>query len=128
MDTSPPPPSGEERQPSLKRFGGALLGLLHNHLELLGLEVQEEKTYAFQLLLSAGLSLLFGLMLLIGLSMALIVACWDSYRLIAILGLCCVYGLALLFCIARTLKLARRSDHPFQASLEELARNRKLLP
>ena len=128
MDASPPPPSGEDRQPSLKRFGGALLGLLHNHLELLGLELQEEKTYAFRMLLFAGLCLLFGLLLLVGLSMAVIVVCWDSHRLAAIFGLCLVYGLALLLCIARLLKLARRSHHPFQATLEELARNRKLLP
>lgn len=128
MDASPPPSSGEDRTPSLKRFGGALLGLLQNHLELLGIELQEEKGYAFRLFLFASLCLLFGLLLLIGLSAAVVVVFWDSHRLAAILGLCLAYGLALLFCIARTLKLAQRSEHPFQASLEELARNRELLP
>ena len=29
--------------PSLSRFGAAALGLLHNHVELLGLELQEQK-------------------------------------------------------------------------------------
>ncbi|GAB3485443.1 phage holin family protein [Azotobacter salinestris] len=128
MDVSPPPLSGEDRKPSLKRFGGALLGLLQNHLELLGIEFQEEKAYAFRLFIFASLSLLFGLMLLIGLSAAVVVVFWDSHRLAAIFVLCLAYGLALVFCIARTLKLAQRSEHPFQATLEELARNRELLP
>ncbi|MFC0710312.1 phage holin family protein [Azorhizophilus paspali] len=128
MDVPPSLPSGEDRKPSLKRFGDALLGLLQNHLELLGIELQEEKAYVFRLFLFASLSLLFGLMLLIGLSAAVVVAFWDEHRLTAIFALCLVYGLALLFCVARALKLAQRSEHPFQATLEELARNRELLP
>ena len=86
MDASPP--SGEDRTPSLKRFGGALLGLLQNHLELLGIELQEERGYAFRLFLFASLCLLFGLLLLIGLSAALVVVFWDSHRLAAILEAC----------------------------------------
>jgi len=127
MDASPPP-AAEDRKPTLTRFATALLGLLQSHVELLGIELQEEKAYVLRLLLYAGLCLLFGLLLLVGLSAALVIAFWESHRLAAILGLCLLYGLALLFCITRAVKLARRSEHPFQATLEELARNRELLP
>lgn len=121
-------PSDEAVRPSLKRLGGAFVGLLQGHLELLGLEFQEEKEHALRLFLFAGLSLVFGLLTLLGVSAAVLIAFWDTHRLTAVLGLCLVYGLALLLCGVRTLRLARRDTSPFQASLEELARNRELLP
>lgn len=127
MDASPPP-ADEAIKPSLKRLGGAFVGLLQGHIELLGLEFQEEKSRTFQLFVFAGLCLIFGLLILVGVSAAVVIAFWDSHRLTAIIGLCLLYGLALLFCILRALKLAQRGETPFQATLEELARNRELLP
>ena len=61
MDASP----GEEApKPSLKKLGGAFVDLLHGHLELLGIEFQEEKSRTFRLFLLAGVSLILGLLVL----------------------------------------------------------------
>ena len=42
-------------RPSLRRFGAAFLGLLHGHVELFGIELQEQKANTLRLLLFAGL-------------------------------------------------------------------------
>lgn len=127
MDASSTP-ADDDTKPSLMRLGGAFAGLLQGHLELLGLELQEEKARALRLFLYAGLSLVFVLLTLLAASAAVLVVFWDSHRLAASLGLCLIHGLTLVLCLLRTLKLAHRDEPPFQASLEELARNRELLP
>lgn len=128
--TSPmTPPSEDAPRPSLKRLGGAAVGLFQSHLELLGIELQEEKSRTFQLFIFSGLSLIFGLMIIIGISAAVLVACWDDYRLHAIVGLCLLYGLGLIASVLRAIYLVKRGGAPFHATLDELARNReRLLP
>ena len=44
-----------------KRLGAAVLGLLHSHIELFGIELQEQKGRTLRLLLFAGLALVFAL-------------------------------------------------------------------
>lgn len=119
----------EAPKPNLKKLGGAFVGLLQGHLELLGLELREEKERTLRLLLLAGISLILVLLILMGLSAALIILFWDTYRIGAILMLCILYGVALYLCARQALQLAKECTHPFQSTLEELARNReKLLP
>jgi len=126
MDAKP----GEEApKPSLKKLGGAFVGLLQGHLELLGIEVQEEKVRTFRLFLLAGVSLILGLLILVGLSAAIVIAFWEDHRITAILVLCAIYAVILIVCIARALKLAKECATPFKVTLEELERNReRLLP
>jgi len=130
MDTlSPSSPPESAPKPSLKRLGGALVGLIQSHFELIGIEFQEEKSRTFRLFLWSGLSLIFGLLVLLGLSSAVIFVFWENYRLTATLALCALYGLALLITFSKAKQLARKGEAPFQATLEELARNReRLLP
>lgn len=119
----------EAPKPSLKKLGGAFVGLLQGHLELLGIEFQEEKARTFRLFLLAGVSLILGLLILVGLSAALVIVFWETHRIAAILGLCLAYAIALIICINRALKLAKECATPFKATLAEIARNReRLLP
>ena len=90
--------SGSPRS-SPRRLGAAFLGLLHSHVELLGIELQEQKARTVSLLLiyaliNVGLALVFGLLLLLGLSALVLIVLWDSYRLPGIIGLCVFYTLA----------------------------------
>lgn len=120
---------GQATQPSVKRLGGAFVGLLQGHLELLGLELQEEKTRSLQLFLLAGIALILTLLVMIGVSAAIVIAFWDRSPIIVILVLCVLYAAGVTLCVHRAIGLARDCAHPFQATLEELARNReKLLP
>ncbi|HAB01845.1 MAG TPA: hypothetical protein DCE25_02510 [Pseudomonas sp.] len=112
-----------------KRLGAALLGLLHSHIELFGIELQEQKGRTLRLLLFAGLALVFALLLLTALSGLLLVLLWDSYRLAGIAGLCVFYSLAALYCGMRLKSAVFDESSPFSSTLEELAKDReRLLP
>ncbi|AYC33473.1 hypothetical protein D3880_14385 [Pseudomonas cavernae] len=123
---------GRESTPhhaSPRRLGAALLGLLHGHVELFGIELQEQKSRTLSLLLFAGFALIFGLLLLVGLSTLLLILFWDSYRLAAIIGLCLLYVVATAYCAVRLRAAVADESSPFSATLEELARDReRLLP
>lgn len=121
--------SSTGQSPSLLRLSAAFLGLLHGHVELFGMELQEQKTNSLRLLLFAGLALLCSCLLLLSLSTLVLIALWDTYRLHAILGLCLFYALATLFCAVRLYNVLNDESSPFSATLEELARDReRLLP
>jgi uncharacterized membrane protein YqjE len=112
---------------STRRLGAAVLGLLHSHVELFGIELQEQKSRTVSLLLFAGLALVFALLLLVGLSALLLIVLWDSYRLAGIIGLCVFYTLAALFCAMRLKAAIFDESSPFHSTLEELANDRERL-
>ncbi len=114
-------------RPSLRRFGAAFLGLLHGHVELFGIELQEQKANTLRLLLFAGLALVFALLLLVGLSLLVLIVFWDTNRLAAALGLCLFYVIGSLFCGWRLYQSIKEESSPFSATLEELANDRELL-
>ncbi|ABR85600.1 TPA: hypothetical protein L6B08_12230 [Pseudomonas aeruginosa] len=116
-------------RPSLRRFGAAFLGLLHGHVELFGIELQEQKANTLRLLLFAGLALVFALLLLVGLSLLVLIVFWDTNRLAAALGLCLFYVIGSLYCGWRLYQSINDESSPFSATLEELANDReRLLP
>ncbi|MGH8485462.1 MAG: phage holin family protein, partial [Pseudomonas sp.] len=115
--------------PSPRRLGAAFLGLLHSHVELFGIELQEQKGRTLKLLLFAGLALVFALLLLVALSALVLVLLWDSYRLAGVIGLCVFYGVAALYCSLRLKAAVFDESSPFSSTLEELAKDReRLLP
>lgn len=118
--------SGSPRS-SPRRLGAAFLGLLHSHVELLGIELQEQKARTVSLLLFAGLALVFALLLLVGLSTLVLIVFWDDHRLAAIIGLCVFYALATVFCGVRLKAAVFDESSPFNATLEELAKDRERL-
>lgn len=127
MDALPPPPPLQGRGPSPKRLSAAFLGLLHSHVELFGIELQEQKNRSLNMLLFAGLALVFALLLLLGLSALVLILVWDSYRLAGVIGLCGFYAVATLFCALRLRDAITDETSPFSATLEELARDRERL-
>lgn len=112
---------------ALGGIGAATLGLLHAHLDLLGIELQEQKAAGMRQLLYALLALIFGLLCLFAVSVLVMVLYWDSYRLEAIGALCLLHGLICLFALWRLRAAMRRQQAPFSASLEELAHDREQL-
>jgi uncharacterized membrane protein YqjE len=121
------PETGQSASP--RRLGAAFIGLLHSHVELFGIELQEQKARTVSLLLFAGLALVFALLLLVGLSTLVLIVFWDTYRLAAIIGLCVFYALAAVFCGLRLKAAIFDESSPFHGTLEELANDReRLLP
>jgi uncharacterized membrane protein YqjE len=115
--------------PSSRRLGAALLGLLHSHVELFGIELQEQKSRTLSLLLFAGLALVFALLALVALSGLILILLWDNYRMQGMIGLAVFYLLAGLFCAMKLKAAIFDESSPFSGTLEELANDReRLLP
>ncbi|MBD1553243.1 phage holin family protein [Pseudomonas typographi] len=112
-----------------RRLLASVLGLLHSHVELAGIELQEQKSRTVSLLLFAGLALVFALLALVALSGLVLILLWDTYRIPGMVGLCIFYLLAGLFCALRLKAAIFDELSPFHATLEELAKDReRLLP
>ncbi|UQY34289.1 phage holin family protein [Pseudomonas fulva] len=117
------------RGPSPRRLAGALLGLVHGHVALFSEEIKEQQARTVTLLILTGLCILFGLLLIVGLSAALLIGFWDTHRILVITLLCLFYAAGLLVCGWHLVQRMRNAPAPFSASLEELARDREqLLP
>lgn len=113
--------------PSLKRLGAATLGLLSGHVELFGVELQEQKIHGLRAFMWTGLALSVGLLLVIALSALVLLLLWDNYRMQAMVGLCVFYAVALLLCLWRLRATLKATSVPFSATRTELARNRERL-
>lgn len=105
---------------TVRRLGASLLALGRIRLELLAIEVQEEKDRIASLLLWAVLTALmagFGAVLV---ALFITVALWETHRLAA-LGVAAVVfvGLAV-FGALRVRRLVSRQAAPFQSSIAEL--------
>ncbi len=108
---------------TVRRLGASLLALGRIRLELLAIEVQEEKDRIASLLLWAVLTALmagFGAVLV---ALFITVALWDTHRLAA-LGVAALLfvGLAV-FGAWRVRRLVSQSSAPFHASIAELRKD-----
>ena len=112
-----------------RRLFDGLLGLLQGHMELLGEELEEQRSQALWLLILGGLALGCALLLLVALSALLLIMFWDTHRVAVASGLCIFYALGLVCLTTKMVLLIQRSPRPFSASLEELKHDREqLLP
>ncbi len=109
---------------SLRTFADTLVGTLHDRLELLGVEVQEEKFRLVQSLLwisaavfAAAMTLTFG-------SLVLVYAFWETARLAALGGLALFYAAVFFAVLAGFNRWRARQPAPFEGSLRELKNDR----
>ena len=112
---------------SVRTLLGTLLGIVHTRLELLITELEEERLRLGKMLLYGFLALFFfGLGVLL-LSVLVIAAFWDTYRLAAIAVVAAIHlGVAYLFveCLRQQVKSKPRM---FAASLAEFSKDRAVL-
>ncbi len=112
---------------STKGLLGTGVTLLHNRLELLGVELAEERVRLTSLLAYGGAAFLCIAAGLIFLAIFLTVLLWDSNRLLA-LGIFSVLFLgAGIASLTLAMSLARSGSQLFSASLAELRRDRDAL-
>jgi uncharacterized membrane protein YqjE len=106
-----------------RRMLAILVSMVRTRLNLLAVEVMEEKSRIWLLLLLTALALLFALMVLLTLSLFVIVAFWEDNRLLAIGCLFVFYvaaTLATLFVLRRKSKMGSKL---FSGTLDELAKD-----
>lgn len=112
---------------SLKILAGDLVGIVHTRLELLSLDLAEERVHLTTLLV-LGLVALFclgaGVVLL---AILIAVAFWESHRLAALAGLTAFFLAAGATLVMLAMHKAQTRPRLFEASLAELAKDRQQL-
>jgi len=109
---------------SLKSLAATLFAIMHTRLDLLSTELVEERAHAFSLLVWVTTTLFFIGVGVVLTTILLVVAFWDSDRLLVLgllAGLFATMGLA---AGAVALHKVRTKSRPFATSLTELYKDR----
>ena len=112
---------------SLKRMAGTLLVIFQARLELLSIEMEEERLNIKQMLLYASIALFFFALATIMLTAFVVVVFWDSYRLQVLAGFIGLYFVAGVLAWNALRRVANRKSQLFSASLAALADDRDQL-
>jgi uncharacterized membrane protein YqjE len=112
---------------SLTILAGTLVAIAHTRLDLLSADLEEERAHLFSLLVLTLVALLcFGIGVVL-VTILLVVAFWDTHRLLVLgvlAGFFLVVGMAVL---AFAMHKARTKPRLFAASLSELFKDRQQL-
>ncbi len=109
---------------SFRKLGDSLIGTVHDRIELLSIELQEEKLRAIRLFVAVGAALFAGLMAVTLASVTLVYLFWESARLWVLLGLTLLYaGAATGIALGVRCSLSRQPK-PFAGTLQELKEDR----
>jgi len=109
-----------------KDFARRLLTIGENRLELLTVEVQEERERLLRAILLALGVAVFGLLAAIALTAAIVVLLWQYSPFVVLLTLTCLYGVAAV-CLYRRLIRFLRDWHTLSATLDQLRKDRACL-
>ncbi len=109
---------------SLRTLGDGLVAGVHSRLELLSLELQEEKYRLIQTCFWIGAAMFAAMLALTFLSITLVYLFWDSARLAVLGGLTIVYLGGFIGIVVGFRRYLARQPRPFAATLEELQEDR----
>ena len=108
-------------------MSASLVAAIHTRLQLLAVELEEERRHFFSMLvliLVAGVCL--GLSLALG-TVLLLLAYWDSHRMLVLVILGAVYAALGLLALALAVQRVRCKSSPFAASLGALRVDGRIL-
>jgi uncharacterized membrane protein YqjE len=105
---------------SLRRLVTTLVELVHSRLDLVGIELQLEVQRATSLLLWAFAGIVCGTVALVLLAMTVLIAFWDTHRLLAAGCITAVFALASLGMALHVRRRVRTRPRLFGATLDEL--------
>jgi uncharacterized membrane protein YqjE len=112
---------------SLKNLSVSLVGIVQTRLELLSVDIAEERVHQTTLIVLALLALFcFGVGVVL-LSILIVVAFWESHRLAALGGLAGIFLATGAGVVWFALHKIRAKPKLFQASLAELIKDRQHL-
>ena len=112
---------------SLKNLSTTLVALLYNRLDLLSTDLEEARQRLLSLLVLAFLSLFCLCLGMVLLTMLVVVAFWDSHRLLALCSLTAVFLVSGSVLCAITLRALHTMPRIFGASLTELTKDKEAL-
>ena len=109
---------------SFRVLGESLLAGVQDRVELVSVELQEEKFRLIQIFFWISAAVFTGMMTITFASLTLVYLFWESARLAVLGGLTAFYAVALIVVILGYRRFIARLPIPFQASREELSKDR----
>jgi uncharacterized membrane protein YqjE len=123
--------TAQQRPPGLFESLSSLIltitQIARTRLELLGTEVEEQVTRLVSILVWSLVALFLAFATTILSAVAIIVAFWETHRLLAAVGVAVVFGLAAVLCALRVVAQVKSRPRLFQATLGELKKDRERL-
>jgi len=113
---------------SIRHFGRGLLASVQDRVELVSLELQEEKFRLIQTFVWISAALFASMMALTFASLTLVYLFWESARLAVLGGLTLAYTGAAVAIIIALRRFLARQPRPFAATIEELKQDRECIP
>ena len=108
---------------SLRRMLATLVELARTRVELLSVEFEEQLEYATKLLLWGAAAIYFGSLALLLLALTIVIAFWDSHRLLAALLVTGAFAVAALVAAMAVRRRLRRRPRFLSATSAELRRD-----
>ncbi len=112
---------------SVRALLSTLLGMAHTRLELFANELEEEGVRLIRLFVYGFLSLFFFGLGVIALSLLVVAAFWDTYRLTAIAGVTLVYLGISVYCVISAKQQLAQKPKLFSVTLAEIRKDRAAL-
>jgi len=113
---------------SLRALGDNLLGTVHDRLELLSVEVQEEKLRLIQAFVWISVAVFTGMMTLVFLSLTVVYLFWAEARLTVLIVLTALYAIAFLTVVFAFRRHLAKEPRPLDSTLREIAEDRSCIP
>jgi uncharacterized membrane protein YqjE len=123
MEAAPPGLLG-----SVRSLVDNLLGSVHDRVELISVELQEEKQRLIQLFIWISVAIFAGMMALGFASFTLVFLLWDHARTAALAGVTGLYAAVAVAAVIVVRRQIARQSKPFAASLQELRNDRACIP
>jgi uncharacterized membrane protein YqjE len=110
----------------VRRIIGSLFSILETRLELIGIELAEEKDRLIGVLFLGLAATILAGMALLTLTALVAIAFWDTWRWQALAGITAVYAIAAIVCGWKARQGLRNAPLVFQATLHEFEKDREL--
>jgi uncharacterized membrane protein YqjE len=110
----------------LRRILSSFFSILQTRLELIGIELAEEKDRLLMVLFMGLAAMMLATMALIALTALIAIAFWDTYRWQALAGITIVYALAAIACALRARSGLHNAPMIFEATLNEFEKDREI--
>ncbi|SEA65731.1 phage holin family protein [Paraburkholderia sartisoli] len=112
-------------QGPVRRIISSVFAILQTRLELIGIELAEEKDRLLAVLFLGLAAMMLATMALIALTALVAITFWDTYRWQSLAAITLVYALAALFCGLKARNGLQNAPIVFEATLNEFEKDRE---
>ena len=121
---NPPAPGSSGLLGNLRGLADGLIGSAHDRLELLAVELHEEKYRLIQIFIWISAIVFLAMLAMVFVSMAIVVLLWETSRVAVVCSLAGGYVVALIAVALGFKRYLKRQPKPFAATLGELREDR----